>query len=55
MGSWVDERWSPERPSVPMTLGEVEAVRSTLELYRRGSVVARLVATIDEMRAEARS
>lgn len=54
MGDWVDERWSLERPSVPMTVGEVEAVRSALPLYGRGSLVARLVATIDEMRAEAR-
>lgn len=48
--SWRRDRWSPDQPSEPMTMGEVEAVRSTLEFYGRGNLIPRLIATIDAVR-----
>jgi len=40
-------------PAVPMSSRQVDIVRHALPLYaRRSSTVARLIATIDELRAE---
>lgn len=46
---WRADRWSPENPSEPFTIGEIEAVRSTLHFNGRASTIPRLVATIDDL------
>jgi hypothetical protein len=43
-------RWSADAPSEPLSDAEVEAVRGCLVFYRRDSLIARLVATVDALR-----